>query len=58
MSALQVLDRRFRAAEGLQPCNLGKRMSFHIAAEGEDPHSSIGYYRRVCPSRMSREGTR
>lgn len=40
------------------PCDLGERMSFHIAGEGEDPDSSIGYYRRVCPSRMSREGTR
>lgn len=41
-----------------KPCDLGKRMSFHMAGEGEDPHSGIGYYRRVCPSRMSREGAR
>lgn len=40
------------------PCDLGKRMSFHIAGDGEDPHSGIGYYRRVCESRLSREDAR
>jgi hypothetical protein len=40
------------------PCNQGKRMNFHMPGDGEDPHSSIGYYRRVCASRLPREGGR
>lgn len=31
-------------------------MSFHMPGDGEDPHHYIGYYRRVCASRLPREG--
>jgi len=44
------------APKDYNPCELGMRMSFHMAGYGEDPHSGIGYYRRVCASRLPREG--
>lgn len=44
------------APKDYNPCELGNRMRFHMAGDGEDPHSSIGYYRRVCVSRSPREG--
>jgi len=46
------------APKDYNPCDLGKNMKFHMAGDGEDPHSSLGYYRRVCASRLPREGAR
>jgi hypothetical protein len=40
------------------PCGLGRRMSFHMPGDGEDIHSGIGFYRRVCVSRLPIEGAR